>query len=139
MPKSPRHPVNLKLSTQEFAALAEDADRYGTAPTTMALCYVLAGMQRLRDVVPDAIVPAGQATIALKAAADALREAGKTSEAAAAESAGQELSEAHDRIVDGCSWIVVPGWRLDAYRHRIAWGAQSPGRPDLSESILTSR
>ncbi len=139
MPKSPRHPVNLKFSTQEFAALAEDADRDETSPTTMALCYVLGGMQRFRDLVPDLIVPAARAKIALEAAADALREAGKTSEAAAAVAASQELSQAHDRVVDGCSWIVAPGWRLDAYRHRITWAGERPGRPDLSESILTRR
>ena len=49
MPKSPRHPVNLKLSAPEFAALAEDADKFGIAPATMALCNLLAGMQRLRS------------------------------------------------------------------------------------------
>lgn len=139
MPKSPRHPVNLKLSTPEFTALAEDADKFEIAPTTMALCNVLAGMQRLRDVVPDLIVPAGRAKIALTAAADALREAGKTSEAAAAEAAGQELFEAHNKVVDGYTRIVAPGWRLDAYRHRIVWDGESPGRPDLSKSILASR
>ena len=137
MPKSPRRAVNLKLSTQEFAALADDADRHQTPSTTMALCYVLSGMQRFRDVVSDLIVPAARATTALYAAGEALREAGKPSEAAAAEAAGQELSRAHDRRMDGYGWTVAPGWRLAAYRHRITWGGESPGRPDLSESILT--
>ena len=136
MPKSPRHAVNLKLSTQEFAALADDADRHQTPSTTMALCYVLGGMQRFRDVGSDLIGPAARARIAIEAAAEALREAGKPSEAAAAEAAGQELSQAHDRRMDGYRWIVAPGWRLAAYRHRITWSGESPGRPDLSESIL---
>ena len=50
MPKFPRHPVNLKLSTLEFAALTEDADKFGIVPAAMAPCNVLAGMRRFWGV-----------------------------------------------------------------------------------------
>ncbi len=71
MPKSPHHTINLKLSIEEFAALAADADKCETAPTTMALSHVLAGMQQFRGVAPDLTVPASRATYALKDAAEA--------------------------------------------------------------------
>jgi hypothetical protein len=139
MPKSPRHTINLKLSIEEFAALAADADKCGTAPTTMALCHVLAGMQQFRDVVPGVTAPASRAVYALRDAAEALRAAGNAEAAQAAESVAQELFQAVADTREGLGWIVSPGWRLDAYRHRIVWEGPDGGRPDLTESILKSR
>ena len=139
MPKSPRHTINLKLSIEEFAALAADADKCEVAPTTMALSHVLAGMQQFRGVVPDVTVPASRATYALKDAAEALRAAGNAEAAQAAETAGQELFQAVADTREGLGWIVWPGWRLDAFRHRIPWEGEAGGRPDLTESILKSR
>lgn len=135
MAKSPRHSVNLKLLLREFAALANDAASCSTSPTTMALCSVLAGMQRFRDVVPDLLVPGARAILALDAAARALRAAGKTSVAAAAQAAARELRRTYDRVVERSFLIVAPGWRLAAYRHRIAWGGETPGRPALPEPL----
>ena len=139
MPKSPRHTINLKLSIEEFAALAADADTCETAPTTMALSHVLAGMQQFRDVVPGLVAPAGRAAYALKDAAEALRAAGNPEAAEAADAAGQALTQAMADTREGLEWIVSPGWRLDAYRHRIVWEGPDGGRPDLTESILKSR
>ncbi len=139
MPKSPRHTINLELSIEEFAALAADADKCGTAPTTMALSHVLAGLQQFRDVVPDLTVPASRAAHALKDAAEALRAAGNAEAAQAADSVGRELFQAVAATREGLGWIVSPGWRLDAFRHRIPWEGPAGGRPDLTESILKSR
>ena len=139
MPKSPRHTINVKLSMEEFVALASDADKHATAPTTMALCHVLAGMQQFRELAPDLTVPASQATLRLSAAAEALRAAGDAEAARAADSASQELSNVVDRAREAKGWMVAPGWRLDAYRHRIPWDGPAGGRPDLTESILKSR
>ena len=139
MPKSPRHTINLKLSIEEFAALASDADKHATAPTTMALCHVLAGMQQFRELVPDLTVPASRATLQLGAAAEALRAAGNAEAARDADSASQELSKVVDEAREAKGFIVAPGWRLDAYRHRIPWDGPAGGRPDLTESILKSR
>ena len=139
MPKSPRHTINLKLSIEEFAALAADADKWETAPTTMALSHVLSGMQQVRDVIPDVTVPASRAAYALKDAAEALRATGNAEAAQAADSVGQELYQAVADAREGLGWIVSPGWRLDAFRHRIPWEGPDGGRPDLTESILKSR
>ena len=139
MPKSPRHTINIKLSIEEFAALAADADKWDTAPTTMALSHVLSGMQQFRDVIPDVTVPAGHAAFALRNAAEALRAAGNADAAKAADSAGQELYQAVADAREGLGWIVSPGWRLDAFRHRIPWEGPDGGRPDLTESILKVR
>ena len=139
MPKSPHHTINLKLSIEEFAALAADADKCETAPTTMALSHVLAGMQQFRGVAPDLTLPASRATYALKDAAEALRAAGNAEAAQAAESACQELFQAVAETREGLGWIVWPGWRLDAFRHRIPWEGEDGGRPNLTESIFKSR
>ena len=124
--KEPRRAVNLRLSEAEFSALAVDADKYGVPPTTMALCHVLAGIQEFRHVVPDLTDPASDATYALKAAADALRRAGNVTAAEAADAAGQELSDVVRRRIDRNALIIAPGWRLDAYRHRIDWDTGKP-------------
>ena len=48
MPKSSRHTVNVKLTPEEYEALSTDAEAAGTRPTTVALCHLLAGLQRNR-------------------------------------------------------------------------------------------
>ena len=136
MSRSERHQLAIKLTTQEYAALAADGERYGVPPTTMALCHILAGMQGFRHVVPDLTEPASRATYALKAAADALRKAGAVDAADDADAAGQELSDVVRGIPNRNVLIVAPGWRLDAYRHRIDWKS---GEPALEPGFRTVR
>ena len=126
MSRSERHQLAIKLTTQEYAALAADGERYGVPPTTMALCHILAGMQGFRHVVPDLTEPASRATYALKAAADALRKAGAVDAADDADAAGQELSDVVRGIPNRNVLIVAPGvaaGRLQAPDRLEVWRA----------------
>ena len=136
MPKSIRHQMAIKFTPPEYAALSADAQAWGCSPTTLVLCDALAALQERRGVVPDLTVPTSRACQAMKIAADALRAAGDPDAAAALDTAGRDLATAGQNHVAGKSQIIGPGWRLDAFRHRIDWSTGLPvlDDPDPSDA-----
>ena len=129
--KQSRHPVILKLSLPEYAALSADAKRVGLAPTTMVLIHVLAGLQSSRLRFPDLDSASARAATALAEASRSLVAAGCPVAASAAGEASAALDRARTRSAAALGHLVAPGWRLDAYRHRIAWDGEDAGRPLL--------
>lgn len=133
--KQPRKPVNLHLTLEEYDALAADAAELGTRPTTLALSHVLASMQEYRGVSSDLFSPAVAATHAMKAAGEALREAGDTEAAAAVDAAGQRLSDAIRKGRER-NTMLMDSVRLAAYRHRVDWETGVPRNWRVDYSLL---
>ena len=130
MSKSARRSVNLKLSTAEFAALAADATKLGTTPTTMALTHVLAGMQKSRAGIPDPTALTQRASKALRNARNALEAAGKIKAARTVETERRKIDAAETAHRAAREQIVWPGWRVKGLRHGIAWTGPGAGRPE---------
>ena len=129
MGKAQRRQIMLTLTVDEFAALQANAERHGTAPTTMAMCHVLAGLQDALRGGHSLLTEAAGATYVLKDAADRLREHLDVAAADQVEDAAISLSRAcNDQLTENANRIA-PGHRLKQMRHVLQWHGPDAGLP----------